>query len=150
MKYLIAILSVSVIAITGCNATGGGVRTDEPLQRSAPLKMNSVIFVDHSLNRTVIDSFDDKITTVKVSVQRKGVRSTPTGSMEVWAVLRNHTDYPLQVQAKTSFFDSQEAPAENASAWQRVHLQPNSTATYKEAATSTTAAYYVIEVQEGR
>ena len=145
MKNFLTIILASFLGLSTCYAEG------EPTQRSAALKMNTIVFVDHNLNRTILDSeSEDSEQVIKVSVQRNGVRATPTGFLEVWVVIRNHVDYPLQVQARTSFFDAGGAPAENPTAWTRVHLPPNSIGTYKESSISDLSSNYVIELQEGR
>ena len=78
-------------------------------------------------------------------------RRTPTGTIEVWAVLRNRTDSPLQIEGRAQFFDADRAPAEGPTAWQRVFLPPNGVATYKEASTKVLQiAHYYIEIREGR
>ena len=75
---------------------------------------------------------------------------TPTGTLKVWAILRNRTNYPLQVEARIAFYDATKAPLEGPTSWDRIHLPPNATAHYEEFSTKTEIGYYHIEVREGR
>jgi hypothetical protein len=87
----------------------------------------------------------------KIAVESTESRRTATGTLEVWTVLRNRTDHPLQIEGRTQFFDSAKAPAEKPSAWQRVMLPPQSVATYREFSTKVQdVAFYYIEIREGR
>ena len=57
----------------------------------------------------------------------------------MWAVLRNRTDYPLQIEGRSQFFDADQVPIEEPSAWKRVHLPPNAVGTYRESSTKVEA-----------
>lgn len=93
----------------------------------------------------------DVAITNKVMVQTTNARRSPTGTVEVWARLVNCTDYPLQVEGRTHFLDSAQAPAEDVSAWHRVMLPARSFGVYRELSTSATrVAYYYVELREGR
>jgi len=121
---------------------------EEPEQRHAPIKMNEVVFVDHSLNRIIKNKWTKaKTNIVKVTVESQGMRSTSTGTGEVWAVLRNRTDHPQQLEARTMFFDGGQAPTDVDPTWKRVFIPANSTATYKELSTSFDVAFYRIEIK---
>ncbi|MDM8541850.1 hypothetical protein QUF90_12250 [Desulfococcaceae bacterium HSG9] len=87
----------------------------------------------------------------KIFVETTNSRRSPTGTLEVWVILRNRTDYPIQIEARTSFYDATQAPVEQPTAWKRLLLTANSTGHYKEmSATLTEIGYYHIEVREGR
>ena len=66
-------------------------------------------------------------------------------------MIRNRTDFPLQIEGRVQFFDESKAPVEGPTAWQRVFLPPQSVATYKESSTNVyDIGYYYIEIREGR
>lgn len=122
-------------------------------QRREELTLNRVIFVDHELNRVVLkEGFfnETKHQTLKVSLQKAGARRSPTDSLEVWSVLKNHTDYNLQVEGRATFFDADEVPLGDQTAWKRMYIPANSFATYREFSMSPMASYFIIELREGR
>jgi hypothetical protein len=92
----------------------------------------------------------DKSIENKILVEGTNSRRTATNTLEVWALLRNRTDYPLQIEARASFFDTSQAPLEGPTAWQRVMLPPNANGHYKEFSTRVNIGFYTIEVREGR
>ena len=142
------IAGAGLVAV-GCNDTN--VEYSGAEETVAPLEMNSIRYIDHKLNAHYIDKMSgDKMHVIRVTVQSKGMRSTPTGSLEVWAVLRNHTQLPMQLEGRAMFFDSDMVPTGQQSAWKRVYIPGNAIATYKESSISNLAANYVIELREGR
>lgn len=87
----------------------------------------------------------------KISIQQTQSDRTETGTMQVWTILRNHTNFPLQIEGRTQFFDSEKTPVEEMTAWQRVQLPPKSIGTYKVRSTlKDKAKYFYIEIREGR
>jgi len=119
------------------------------------IRLNSVAILDDSLQRWYI--VESTLTGPvgygkigKIAVENVGVKRSPTNNLEVYAVLRNRTDYPLQVQGRVQFFDEVQAPVEGPTAWQRIYLPPNSVAAYKEFSTRQDASYYYVEIREGR
>jgi len=92
---------------------------------------------------------DDSIAK-KIAVEQTNSRRTPTNTLEVWAQLRNRTDYPLQVEARVQFFDANKAPIEGPTSWKRIYLPANSIATYSMFSTRIDVSYYYIEIREGK
>ena len=87
----------------------------------------------------------------KIFVEGTNSRRTPTGTLEVWAIFRNRTDYPQQIECRASFYDSSYAPVEGPTGWQRLFLSPNAAANYRNVfSTQIEIGYYNIEVREGR
>jgi len=85
----------------------------------------------------------------KVFVRAINARRTPTGTVEVYSQVVNCTDYPLQAEARTQFYDAAQAPSEPVSAWKRFALPPRTSNTYRETSIGTqSAAYYMIELRE--
>lgn len=112
-----------------------GVNVPHP---AAQMKLDNVGFLDPGFVH-------------KIAVERQGTRRTDTGTLEVWILLRNRTDYPHQVEGRTQFFDADTVPVEGPSAWKRVMLPPNGTQTYRELSTRAgDVAHYYVEMREGR
>lgn len=140
-----------------------GVRVEDSRAPQAGIRLNTVNIIDKALQKWDGDERDPKWLALlknnpdeakkysKIAVEATNARRTPTGTVEVWATLRNRTDHPLQIEGRAQFFDSTQAPVEGPTAWQRVFLPPNSVATYKESSTKVMEiGYYYIEIREGR
>lgn len=142
-----------VVILGGCQSAPTKYSDHHPIQRTSDNELNSIIFVDHNLNRTDITKTllgKKAITTLKINTDRSGIRTTSTGTIEVWAVLRNRTDHDLQVEGKTMFFDESQAPLNDESTWRRVYIPANGTAVYRESSLNDRAEYFVVELREGR
>lgn len=141
------------LALVACESTQNGYSGAHPVQRTSNNELNSIVFIDHGLNRTDITKspFGEKVRdTVKVTLDRSGVTNTATGQLEVWTVIRNRTDYDLQVEGKALFFDTNQAPLMDESMWRRVYVPANGTAIYKETSLNDRAEYFLVELREGR
>lgn len=148
------LVSFASIMLIGCLSTQ---KTDKvyqgPDQVVSAIEMNSIVFVDHSLNQVTTKSklgMDYFTQDLRVSVQNSGIRPSPTGSAEVWVMLKNHTSYAVQIEGRTQFFDQSKAPSEEMSAWQRVYVPAHSTVVYKELAINRGSSYYQVEFREGK
>lgn len=168
MKYnqLIAgtFLSCLTVLLLGCpnpqrEGAAPGIRVNDPSQPYAAIQYNSVAIIDKSLqdwsnpkNKFLFwDTDESKKNYSKLSVESTNSRRSDTGTLEAWAVLRNRTNHPLQVEGRITFFDRDKVPCEEPSAWQRVYLQPNSVGKYSESSMEThDVSYYYIEIREGR
>ncbi|QYJ78937.1 DUF1425 domain-containing protein [Shewanella acanthi] len=147
-----ALISVSLF-LAACNSTQNGYSGNHPVQRTNDSELNTIVFIDHDLNRTDLNKtlFGTNVkTTVKVTIDRSGMSRTDTGNLEVWTVLRNRTDYDLQVEGKAIFFDASTKPLHDESNWRRVYIPANGTATYSETSLNSQAANFVVELREGR
>ena len=84
-------------------------------------------------------------------LEDQGSRRTATGTLQVWATLRNRTNFRLQVEVRVQFFDADKGPLEGPTAWQRVMLPANTITSWQENSIGTTqVAYYFGEIREGR
>lgn len=102
------------------------------------MPLNSVSIVDH----TIIQ---------KVFVRSINARRTPTGTVEVVSQIINCTDYPLNVEARTQFYDQTQIASEPVSGWRRFALPARTSNTYRESSIGTkNAAYYMVEMRETR
>lgn len=151
-RKLIQFASVAAIAAlaSGCQTgqiieegAAPGLRVDDPAAPYARPQMNTVVILDQELQAINGPG--------KIAVESTGARRTPTGTLEVWALIRNRTDHPLQLEGRTNFFDSQQAPIDQPTAWKRFYLPPLAVATYKGQSTLIHGIqYYMVELREGR
>jgi len=154
----IALLIMSCSRVVLREGAAPGVRVPE-----VRVRYNSVGIIDKSLEDWDGPIFDPAWTSMfavgrkehdkrsKIAVESTDARRSPTGTLMVWAVLRNRTDQSLQVEGRTTFFDVAKVPAEKPSEWRRVMLPPQAIATYRESSTkSDEISFYYIEIREGR
>lgn len=138
-----------------------GVRVQNDRAPQAGIRYNTVVIVDKSLANWNGKLFDppvlgyiwpqEKGKRSKLAVESTDARRTATRTLEVWAVLRNRTDFPMQIEGRTHFFDDNKVPVERPTAWQRVYLPPQGVDSYWERSTRTDeVTYYYIELREGR
>jgi hypothetical protein len=136
-----------------------GIRVEDPRQPYAQTRYNSVAIIDKSLQdwshprkKFLFWEVEESEKNVgKIAAESTNSRRTSTGTLEVWAVIRNRTNYPLQIEGRTTFFDRDKVPCEEPTAWQRLYLQPNSAVTYRDFSTKLHEVnYYYIEIREGR
>lgn len=142
------------VMLTGCTSTtiregaAPAVRVQNEEIPSAGIRFNTVNIIDDNLA-----NWQGKAEKrwSKIAVESTNSRRTATGTLEAWGVLRNRTDYPLQIEGRTTFFDQYQVPVEKETSWKRVILPPNGVAAYKEFSTQTNdVAFYYIEIREGR
>ena len=154
MKTKLALVTALVLTLAACGTTTqNGYTGANPVQRTTTNELNTIVFIDHNLNRTDITKsiFGEKVSnTVKVTLDRSGMSNTATGQLEVWTMIRNRTDYDLQIEGKALFFDANQAPLMDESMWRRVYVPANGTAIYKETSLNSQAEYFLVELREGR
>ena len=146
MKKIVAFAAASLL-LAGCptpyqEGAQMGVRVNDANAPNARIQYDQVVIIDKVLQNS---------SKGKIAVESQGARRNPTGTLNVIVQLRNRTDYLQVVEARTTFFDSGFAPVENASAWSRIHLDPNGIGTYRESSMGTSnVAHYYVEVREAR
>ncbi|GJL80058.1 MAG: hypothetical protein NPINA01_30470 [Nitrospinaceae bacterium] len=153
----------------GCATTDPCVNILQEKPLAPGIAMNSVTIIDTSLYYEMVGATycdgvriaapttaeaaaqQGTVARYKVTVEKTDSSRTPTGTMEVLTILRNHTNFPLQIEGRTQFFDRNKSPVEGMSAWQRVQLPPKSIGTYKIASTKRDEVeFFHIEIREGR
>lgn len=144
-RSLIAIATALLLA-TGCAPMAAD--SEKLTERSAPLEYNSVVFTDYDLSRSWDRGFLGSGNVYRLTVEKHGQRPTATGTTEVFVVLRNHTDYDYQIEARTSFVDRDGVPVDVKPVWQRSTIPANSVGVYKTLSTSTQPLQYRVEVRE--
>ena len=119
-----------------------GVRVQDQNAPNARIQYDQVVILDKQLQNSKAG---------KIAVEQQGARRTATGTLKVVVMVRNRTDYPQVLEARTSYFDSGFAPTEKPSAWTRVFLEPNGSAAYEESSMGAqNVAHYLVEVKESR
>ena len=141
----LAVLAVAAFTVSACSIDEGaspGVRIDDARAPNATVQYDRVVILDDSLQGRRGG---------KIAIESHGARRTPSGTVEAFAVIRNRTDYPLQIEARVQFFDMDKVPVEGPTAWQRVYLEANSVNSYREASTRVhDVAHFLVEIREGR
>lgn len=93
-------------------------------------------------------AFTDRRITDRVLVQSLGASRNDAGRVQVTARMVNCTDTPIQVEARTQFMDSGQAPTEPVSVWKRVFLSPRAFAVYQESSMDAQkVALYLVELK---
>lgn len=116
-------------------------------------QIDRVVFIDSKLNRYEINrglGLPDK-QVVKVTTERFGSKSSETGTLKAWAVLKNRTDYDLQLEGRVTFLDAELVPIDgDTSSWKKMYLPANAVGTYRDSSLSFDAQFFMIEIREGR
>jgi uncharacterized protein YcfL len=158
------VMTVALTACTTVNVTEGpspAVRVQDDRAPYATIRYDTVVVTDKSLTnwhgKVYEPDFwnylwpDEAHKRSKIAVETISTLRTATGTLQVETIIRNRTDYPLQVEGRTHFFDEQKLENEKPSAWQRVYLSPQAIATYRETSTGRAeVAHYYVELREGR
>ena len=84
-----------------------------------------------------------------IALQHLSAARTVTDTVQVTARVVNCTDRPIVIGMRTSFMDEVQAPTEQVSGWQTVHVRPRAIAVYQESSTSTKVRHYLVEVRPG-
>ncbi len=90
------------LVLTGCSGIDKnegprpGVRISDDRAPNQRLNLDTVVILDKSLQ-------DRK--SGKLAIENSGARRTAAGTVEAYAVIRNRTDFPLQIEGRTQFFD---------------------------------------------
>ncbi len=141
----IGLAATAVMLVASCATVDEGpqpgLRVNDANAPYATVQYDRVVIVDKSLQSSRGG---------KIAIENQGARRTPSGTVEVFATIRNRTDYPLQIEGRVQFFDADKVPVEGPSAWQRVYLGPNSIDAWRESSARTDIAHYYVEIREGR
>lgn len=159
------------LLVIGCATTDPCVNILQEKPLEPGIKMNSVNIIDTSLYYEMVGGTycdgvriaapttqevnagqpGSVVTRYKISIQDSQSGPTETGTMQVWTTIRNHTNFPLQIEGRTQFYDSQKTPVEEMTAWQRIQLPPKGIGTYKVQSTrKDELTYFYTEIREGR
>lgn len=152
----------------GCATPNPCVNILQEKPQAPGIQMNSVNIIDTSLYYEMVGGTycngvqiapttaeaaaqQNSVARYKVTVEQTDSSRSATGTMEVLTILRNHTNFPLQIEGRTQFFDRNKSPVEDMSPWQRVQLPPKSIGTYKTVSNKREEVeFFYIEIREGR
>ena len=145
----LSLLVLAASLLTACVQTqerinegaAGGIRITDERAPNARLNLDTVAILDKSLQ-------NDR--SGKLAIESSGGRRTATNTLEVYATIRNRTDFALQIEGRVQFFDAQGVPVEGPTAWTRVFLDPNGITAYKELSTRIDVVHYYVELREAR
>jgi hypothetical protein len=143
-KLILAALALPLAACQTPSSEGAlpGVRVDDARSPNARVQYDQAVILDKSLQSSKAG---------KIAIESQGARRTATGSMNVIVQVRNRTDFPQVLEARTSYFDAGFAPTENPSAWNRLHLPPQGVGTYQENSMgAANVVHYYVEIREAR
>lgn len=129
-----------------CNMAGINAARQLVALPSAPGEPSPLL--EMPLNSVSITDFNviNKLFVRQVSAQR-----TPTGTVKMVSQIINCTDYPLNVEARTQFYDQAQVPSEPVSGWRRLNFAPRTSNTYAENSIGTkNVQYYMVELRETR
>jgi hypothetical protein len=144
-KIIAAAWALSLLAACQTPPSEGpqlGVRVDDANAPTARVMYDQVVILDKSLQSAKAG---------KLAIESQGTRRTATGTLNVIVQIRNRTDFPQVIEARTSYFDAGFAPTENPSGWNRVHLPPNGVGSYQESSMgAANVAHYYVEIREAR
>lgn len=140
--FTLSLLAMSTTAVAVDFATEGQKYND-----LAGTSVNAVHILSKSLQTQNKKLFGGHQSVL--SVEFLGSQRTQVGTLEVSAYLRNRSSTPAQIEARTLFLGSGGMPIDDESAWQRLYLDANGTATYKEMSLKTQQVqHYRIEIRE--
>lgn len=87
----------------------------------------------------------------KLYVRQVTAQRTATGTVRVLGQIINCTDYPLNIEARTQFYDQTQVPSEPVSAWKRLNIAPRTSNTYAESSIGArNVQFYMVELKETR
>ncbi len=133
---MVFISLIAFVLCAGCQTqiyegAGPGVHVDDSRAPQAGIRYNTVVIVDKSLENWDGKLYDPEWSSI----------FDPFGPK----------DKTKRAKIAVEKTNSRRAPSEGPTAWQRVHLPPQSVATYKEFSTKIQDInYYYVEIREGR
>lgn len=154
IKFLLLIVTIYSGMVSAASYTHTNYSNVKTKQQNDGFEkqINSVVYIDHTLNRYEINRSplpDRKV--VKVTTERFGSRISETGTLKAWAILKNRTEYDLQLEARVTFMDDELVPIDgDTSSWKRMYLPAGSVGTFRDSSLSFDATHFMIEIREGR
>jgi hypothetical protein len=142
MKTKIAAILIVLYPLVIGQAQANETINHRPAQVTEAVGMDTVVFVDHALNRRVEDQI-----AVNLSIDSSGISSNHAGYQTAWAVFRNHTDYEYAIDVRAQFFDRSQMMLPDVTKWQRVYIPANSLARYAQLSIDDRTFHFRLEVR---
>lgn len=141
------LLALSLLTLSTASMAVDFATEGKKYEDLAGTSVNAVHILSKSLqtqNKTLFGGHQSVLSVEFLNSQR-----TQVGTLEVSAYLRNRSSTPAQIEARTLFLGNGGMPIGDESAWQRLYLDANGTATYKEVSLKTQQVkHYRIEIRE--
>jgi len=138
MRYWAPLVLVvgSVVVLVGCSKYREGPHPAVSVPEVALEERETVVVLDDILAK-------------KIAIEAQGNRWTETRRLQVFANIRNRTDFAQNIDVQTVFKDEAGFSLRDETAWQRIILEPNETTNYSSTSLDDRARKYTIRIREG-
>jgi uncharacterized protein YcfL len=138
MRYWVPLVLVvgAAVALTGCSKYREGPHPAVSVPEVALEERETVVILNDILRK-------------KIAIEAQGNRWTDTRRLQVFANIRNRTDFVQNIDVQTVFKDEAGFSLRDETAWQRIILEPNETTNYTSTSLDDRARKYTIRIREG-
>lgn len=145
------IMAATLVMLMACQSSVVHRADTQQQKDNYEQQIDKVVYIDHNLNRVEIGSMiPTSRSVVKVTTERFGSTQLAMGNLQAYAVIKNRTDYDLQLEVRVQFLDWEAIPLDDVTAWTRLYLPANGVGTFRESSLSQEAKHFMIEIREGR
>lgn len=143
------VLTAFVVSACALRREGPALGTQAGTKRQGIYEtpMDTVVVLDRDLAEWTGRDWSSRS---EIAIQKHGARRTETSALETIVEVRNRTDKNLTVELRSTYYDEQQLPLGNPSAWQPLNLPPQGTANYSEKSLQPNAVHYLVEVRRGQ
>lgn len=146
-----AALAIAALSLPACalRREGPALGTQAGTKRQGIYEtpMDTVVVLDRDLAEWTGRDWSSRS---EIAIQKHGARRSETSALETVVEVRNRTDNNLTVELRSTYYDEQQLPLGEPSAWRPLNLPPQGTASYKEMSLQTNAVHYLVEVRRGQ
>jgi len=138
MRYFtpLVLLCMVAVAVVGCSRYREGPHPAVSVPEVALEERETVVVLDDILRK-------------KIAIEAQGNRWTETRRLQVFANVRNRTDFVQNVDVQTVFKDEAGFTLRDETSWTRIILEPNETKNYSATSLDDRARRYTIRIREG-
>ena len=138
MRYWAPLVLVvgSVVVLAGCSKYREGPHPAVSVPEVALEERETVVVLDDILAK-------------KIAIEAQVNRWTDTRRLQVFANIRNRTDFVQNIDVQTVFKDEAGFSLRDETAWQRIILEPNETTNYTSTSLDDRARKDTIRIREG-
>jgi len=138
MKRVLLLASVVIIPVlVGCASRREGPHQAVAVPAAALEERETAVVLDDILSK-------------KISVEAQSARWTEDRRLQVFANIRNRTDFVKNVDVQTILKEESGFSLGDETAWKREILGPNETKTYTATSLNDRARKYTIRIREGQ
>ncbi len=150
MAFKYALVALGIVCTSACSTAAPDIT--RPHQQTAVAtekpRYNTVNIIDDALQTTQERRNGSTHISTKLVVEGYGSTPTATGGREVWAVLRNLTDFQQNLEARVTWYDENERPVDGPSAWTRIFVTANGAETFRSLSVTPGATAFYVEIRE--